>query len=122
MTPSQLHVLQHAFGIDQHGRGRAYRHHFCTSEGGQDWTDCQSLVEAGMMVRYPPAAISGGDHVFVVTVAGEVAARIQSPPPPKLTRSQCRYRRWLNEDGGLTFGEWLKSRSTMRAAVAIGWE
>ena len=43
-----------------------------------------------------------------VTEAGKQAVRDESPPPPKLTRSQKRYRRFLNADTGRPFREWLK--------------
>jgi hypothetical protein len=32
-----------------------------------------------------------------------------SPKPPKLSRSQIRYREFLNADCGMTFKEWITS-------------
>ena len=46
----------------------------------------------------------------IVTESGKAAVRCESPKPPKLTRSQKRYREFLNEDCGASFGEWLKWR------------
>lgn len=43
-----------------------------------------------------------------VTEAGKAAMLEQSPKPPKLTRGQKRYRRFLDADTGESFGEWLK--------------
>ena len=43
-----------------------------------------------------------------VTDKGKVAMRRESPKPPKLSRSQIRYRKYLNHDSGLSFREWLR--------------
>lgn len=108
-----LHVLQHALGRDErgqsrHGRGD-YRNHFCAGEGSEDFATCREAVAQGLMVEHPPSALSGGDSVFVVTDAGKAYVAEHSPPAPKLTRDQRRYRAWLDADCGLTFGEWLRA-------------
>ena len=41
-------------------------------------------------------------------VTGKAAMLAESPKPPKLTRSQQRYRRFLKADVGVSFREWLK--------------
>ncbi len=33
----------------------------------------------------------------------------ESPKPPKLTRSQIRYREFLRADSGLSFIEWIRA-------------
>ena len=52
-----------------------------------------------------------------VTQAGMKAMREESKPEPKLTRSQKRYRAFLDADSGETFIDWLRSisRSQRRA-------
>lgn len=35
-----------------------------------------------------------------------------SPRPPKLTRSQMRYQRFLDADSGVSFREWLRYEAT----------
>lgn len=45
---------------------------------------------------------------------GEKAVAEQSPAPPKLSRSQKRYRAFLNADSDLTFREWLKYQASRR--------
>jgi hypothetical protein len=60
------------------------------------------------MAEHPPRELFGGDSCFVVTDAGKVAVRRESPEAPKLTRGHKRYREWLQRGCGLTFGEWLK--------------
>lgn len=113
MTPAELHILQHSLGLDQYGRGRMYRDHFCTGEGSIDHPHCMTLVAQGYMTRRAGVPLYGGDDLFRVTPEGVKAMREQSPAPPpepKRTRSQQRYLDYLNFDSGLTFGEYLKSR------------
>lgn len=103
-----LHILQHSLGLDEHGQGRAYRNHFVTDADGPDGQLCRVLTFMGLMVEHAPSEITGGMPCFVVTPDGEKAVREQSPPAPKLTRSQRRYRDYLASDSSLEFGEWLK--------------
>lgn len=110
-----LHVLQHALGRDEHGKprrgGADYRNHFCAGDGSADFGTCREAVALGLMTQHPPAALTGGDHVFTVTDAGKAYIDANSPPAPRLTRGQRRYRAWLasaEADCGVTFGEWLR--------------
>ena len=108
MTTAQLHILQHALGLDDHGQGSWYRNHYVCGAGHHGYEDCRALVDLGFMTERPPSELTGGDSCFVVTDAGKDAVRRESPPPPKLTRDQKRYRDWLRADSGIKFGEWLK--------------
>jgi hypothetical protein len=108
-----LHILQHSLGVDQYGRGQQYRNHFATGEGSVDHPDCMALVSAGLMnVRRATAFMSGMD-LFYVTDAGRAYVAENSPPPPKLTRAQQRYRHWLNvsDATGETFIEFCRRDS-----------
>lgn len=105
-----LHILQHSLGLDEYARGVPYRNHFCTGPGGDDYAHCVALVERGLMTRSKGNAITGGDDVFRVTDAGRRHVFEHSPKPPTLTRAQRRYRDYLDADGGLSFGAWLKSK------------
>lgn len=91
MTEAQLHTLQHALGLDQYGRGAIYRNHYV---GGAE--ECRPLVSLGYMEEFRASDLTGGDPLFRVTEAGKKAVRSESPKEPKLTRSQLRYRRFLN--------------------------
>ena len=82
MTTDQLHLLQHALGVDEYGQGNMYRNHYC---GGAE--ECRPLVALGFMVEHPSSELTGGDPLFTVTAAGKQAMLEQSPKPPKLTRS-----------------------------------
>lgn len=106
-----LHVLQHVLGRDEYGRNPNrrpdYRNHFCAGEGSADFDMCREAVSRGLMKEHPPREISGGDYIFVVTDAGKAYVVEHSPPEPKRTRAQDRYRRFLDADSGLSFREWL---------------
>lgn len=102
-----LHILQHSLGLDDYGQGRQYRNHFVTGPGSKDWDACRELVEAGLMVEKKHPLITRGDSVFYVTEAGIDYVKANSPKPPSLTRSQQRYRDFLNADTGETFSEYL---------------
>ena len=104
MTPAQLQILQHALGVDEYGQGKQYRNHFCA--GGDDEAACRELVAMGYMETFERPYLPY--YNCTVTEAGKTAMAAESPAPPKLTRSQQRYRLFLSHDSGLRFGEWLK--------------
>ena len=109
MKPELLAILQHALGLDEYGRGEACRNHFCA--GVSDEPLCRELVDMGYMYVFRPNASPYPYYNVAVTSAGKEAVRRESPTPPKLTRSQQRYRDWLNSsagDCGITFGMWIK--------------
>lgn len=108
MRDPMLHILQHSLGADEFGRGRQYRNHFVTGEGSVDYPHCMALVEKGLMTKHLGSALTGGDDLFHVTEAGKRYVAELSPPPPKLMRSQRRYRSYLDADSGMSFGEWLR--------------
>lgn len=113
---SVLHVLQHALGRDQYGRRNKgltedYRNRYVAGEGHHSFAFCREAVTDGLMVEHPPRVISGGDYTFCVTEKGKAYLSEHSPSPPKKTRGQRRYERFLNIKDAvpdLTFGEFLK--------------
>lgn len=107
LTKEQLHILQHSLGLDQYGQGQMYRNHFCA--GADDEPICRTLVDAGLMRVFAPNASPYPYYNCTVTEAGKQAVREQSPKPPKLTRSQQRYRDFLLADSGISFIEWIKA-------------
>lgn len=109
VTAEQLSILQHALGHDQYGRGGGYRNHFCA--GGKDEDICRELVAMGLMRVWALNASPLPYYNCTVTVEGIRAMAEQSPAPPKLTRSQERYRRWLAADLGCSFGEFIKGET-----------
>jgi hypothetical protein len=104
LTPRQLEILQHALGVDQYGRGQFTREHFCA--GDDDEPACRELVAMGYMQNFTRSWLP--DYNCIVTAAGKAAMLSASPPAPVLTRSQKRYRQYLDADSGLSFREWLK--------------
>lgn len=104
-----LHILQHSLGVDQFGQGGQYRNYFVTGEGSVDHPTCMEAVGLGLMeIRRAKYGLYGGDDVFAVTAAGKHWMAENSPAPPKLTRSQKRYRAYLDSDSGLSFGDWVR--------------
>ncbi|CDO35035.1 hypothetical protein [Novosphingobium sp. KN65.2] len=119
MSDKILHILQHSLGVDQFGRGEQYRNHFVTGEGSIDHPICMEAVGLGLMViRRAKYELYGGDDVFAVTPEGKLWMAMNSPAPPKLTRSQRHYQRYLDADCGETFGEWLQLQERRRKANA----
>ncbi len=113
MESALLHILQHSLGLDGYGQGRQYRNHYVA--GAADVSKCRDLVALGCMQEHPPAQLSGGDPIFAVTKVGLEAVTRESPKPPKKTRSQVRYREYLEvADCYEGFGDWLK-RNRARA-------
>ncbi len=139
LTPRQLEILQHALGFDQygkcahhddprgcraHGTEPGHRNHYCA--GGAcvsspelqcgvncDACMCRQLVVLGLM-RQHATTETYPYYNCSVTDEGRRVVREQSPAPPKLSRSQKRYRAWAHEDSGMSFGEWLKATSSRR--------
>jgi hypothetical protein len=108
MPAVDLQILRHALGVGDSGWERSYRNHFVTGRSSADHQHCMALVERGFMVQRAGNAITGGDDLFTVNEAGRAVVQEHTPPPPKLTRSQQRYQQFLNYDGGVTFGEFLR--------------
>jgi hypothetical protein len=116
LSLEQLHILQHALGLDQYGRGRVHRNHFCA--GHDDEPICRELVEMGYMVQHATTEWLPYFNCSV-TEAGKAAMLRESPQAPKLTRSQQRYRQFLAADCEVSFFEWLKraKKGTPHAAL-----
>jgi hypothetical protein len=121
MTPRQLQILQHSLGCDQYGRNDHpevripnppyYRNHFCA--GGKDEEVCRELVALGYMAQHETTQWLPYFNCSA-TKAGIAAMKAESPAPPKLTRSQKRYREFLDASDafGCTFREFLTLQTT----------
>lgn len=112
LTPAQLQILQHSLGVDQYGQGQHYRNHFCA--GADDEPHCRDLVALGYMRQHRTTELFPY-YNCTVTEEGKRAMAAESPKPPVLTRSQRRYREFLNADSGLSFMEWIKASREHRA-------
>ena len=104
MNSRQLEILQHSLGLDHYGQGKMYRNHFCA--GGYDEVVCRELVALGYMQQHSTTEWLPYFNCSV-TEEGKEAVKRESPNPPKLTRSQKRYRAFLAADCGVTFREWI---------------
>lgn len=112
MNERHLEILQHAIGADKYGQGGGHREVFCA--GGDDVPLCRELVAAGLMATFERAWLPY--YNCRVTKAGRDYIQEHSLKPPKLTRSQRRYREFLREDSGYSFSEWLKVRHGKKEA------
>ncbi len=102
-----LSVLQHSLGVDQFGRSTQYRRHFVCGEGHHSYAACCEAVAQGLMIRREVTMYAANGSTFLVTDEGCAWMAANSPAPPKLTRSQQRYQRYLDADCSMTFREWL---------------
>lgn len=69
VTERQREILRHALGLSQ--SGREYRNRYYP--GGTDITDCQKLMNLGMMERHEVDWIP--DKFYTVTAEGKRVAR-----------------------------------------------
>ncbi|NOQ50935.1 MAG: hypothetical protein GQ578_01780 [Desulfuromonadaceae bacterium] len=95
MDEKLLHILQHSLGVDMYGQGEQYRNHFAAYPGGKDFESCSRLAEMGLMRDMGTRSFTGDMHCFIVAPEGIDAIAQHSPSPPKLTRGQQRYQRYL---------------------------
>lgn len=109
VSEKQLHYMQHALGLDRYGQGSRYRNFFTSGPDSDSWEELNGLVALGLMRRHEPREITGGLHCFTVTDLGDRYVATHSMPSPKLTRSQIRYREWLEAEPGIPFGDWIKT-------------
>lgn len=73
LTLQQLDLARHALGLPNR-RKRSYRNHFVTGPGSSDYKPWTAMVAAGLAKQFRGNPLSGGDPVFVLTVAGAKAA------------------------------------------------
>jgi len=119
LTSKELDFIQHALGVNEFGCGRQYRNHFVTDAAGPDGLVCERLVGKGLMERGRKDELTGGSQCYHVTFTGKRAMASESKLPPVQTASQRRYAQYLNEDSGLSFGEWLKAVQKHRGEYAF---
>lgn len=109
MITDRDRVLLHTLGLTR--SHLAYRNHYVAGEGHHSMHHLRALVADGLMEqRTAPGFLAQGDQVFAATDKGKAYAyQVKAHNTPKLTRSQKRYRRWLEEDSEQSFGDWLRS-------------
>lgn len=126
-----LSVLQHTLGLDSWGKSKSpsqpdgYRNHFVAEEGHHEWGILMLLVQHGLMDQHAPFALSGGSPWFSVTGAGRAYVAQYSPKPPKLTKAQERYQRFLDLSDvmpDLTFKQFVTRRLYLTTEERDAWE
>jgi hypothetical protein len=111
MTLEQLHILQHALGVDKYGLGEQYRNHYCA--GDDNIGICKELIALGYMQQHETTKWLPYFNCSVTEV-GKKAMGAESPKPPKPTRSQIRFEEYrsFSDAYDCTFKEWLQIRKT----------
>ena len=74
ITTRQLHILQHALGLDR--PAREYRNHYCP--GGDDLAECEAMEAMGLMTSRELSWVP--DKTYFVSDAGRDIARLLSDP------------------------------------------
>jgi len=104
---SKLQIIQHTLGLDQYGRGEMYRNRFISGPGHHDQPEIDQLVAEGLMEdcssRVHPSLLGEESYLFCVTEAGKAWVLANSQKPPRRTKEQERYRRFLE------YGDWFDS-------------
>jgi hypothetical protein len=99
MTPEQLSMLQHSLGADQYGqRTRHYdRRYIACDPKSPSQQRCEELVAMGLMkCNGSRPEIYGSLIFYEATDAGVSAMLKESTAPPKKTRAQRRYEKFLS--------------------------
>ena len=110
LTKKQLSILQHTLGADQYGNSRHERNIFGTHKEGEGGQICESLVSLGYMTsREGNQDIFPGETFYFATKTGKQAMQDESPKPPKRTRGQERYAKYLRSELQMPFIDWLQS-------------
>lgn len=93
-------LLLHTLGLRQ--KDDPYRNHFIACPGHHDLPKLEELERGGFMER--------AEFHFRATDLGKARAlSLVAKRNAALSRSQKRYRRWLEADyADLSFGDWLK--------------
>lgn len=107
LTEPQVDVLRHA----------CLNQRFMAEPHDQD---CVELHRLGLLRFAGEIAWCAGDHLYYPTREGRLLiSSIDDRQRVKLTRSQLRYRAYLEEDSSMTFGEWLRERCKKRTDRAM---
>jgi len=95
---ARLQILHHSLGLDEFGRGEMYRNRFVSGPGHYDQPVIDQLVAEGLMAKSDlvhPSLLGPGGLLFYVTEAGIAWVQANSPKPPRRTKAQERYRRYV---------------------------
>lgn len=116
VSKEQLDIMTHALGYNY--TPRRVRNWFGVDPGNADHANILELVKAGLMVDHGDVTFSTS-RSYAVTEAGHELVRASLPKPKPITRGEERYQRYLREDSGLSFREWLGIR---RSALSLEGE
>jgi len=91
LTQSERDILTHCLGYNYSPQQE--RNQYLTEVGSADCHVCMALVKRGLMTKGGTVDLGVAETVFTATPAGEALVK---PRPRIMTRSQRRYRRYLD--------------------------
>jgi len=91
LTQSERDILTHCLGYNYNPRQE--RNQYLAEVGSADCHICMALVSRGLMTQGGTVNLGVAETVFTATPAGEALVK---PKPRIMTRSQCRYDRYLD--------------------------
>lgn len=105
--------IKQKIDILAHTLGNGERNYFVADQGHSDMPTLLQLESDGFMGRMAtPSFLPNNDLVFYVTRAGKIWLEENRPKPPRITRDQKRYIRFLHLHDvwpDLTFKEFVNS-------------
>ena len=111
MKETHIDLMEHALGLTPENP-KSYRNYFAAAPNGRDIEEWQCLTDNGYAECHGSRTVSGDLIYFSVSGNGQQIVyercRIKDARKPKLTRSQKRYKAYLELDCGETFFEFLK--------------
>lgn len=117
LTDKEKAIVLHTLGLS-YGGLKSYRNHFVAGPGHYDLPILESLVTKGAMFRgYKPGFLDKDSFVFYVSeewvdIAESYVRQKKAEEDAKLTRSQKRYRQYLESDGVFnSFRDFLRYES-----------
>ncbi len=105
-------VLLHMLGLTR--SESPYRNHYVAGPGHHSSDALDRLVGAGLVeaTRRPGFLLDDSINYRATDAGRAVALAEKERRRPRLTRSQERYRRWIDSgcaDSGWPFGDWIKA-------------
>ena len=117
LTESETAIILHTLGLADRGL-KSYRNYFVANQGHYDMPTLESLVSKGtMFIGNKPGFLDKAAIVFYVSPewvdkAEAYARQRKAEEDAKLTRSQKRYRRYIESDGVFnSFRDFLRYES-----------
>jgi len=90
-TEHQNRLMHHTCGLSN-GESRNW---FVTNPTSKDGVEFEKLINGGLAIKQAAPSWAGDKVIYSLTEKGKQIAKDTMPKPPKLTRGQKRYKRFL---------------------------